>query len=287
MDSPVFSKRMGACMRGRVKKAFTLIELLVVIAIIALLLSIISPALNKVKESARSVICLSNLKQLGVSFEMYVMNNDQSFPAGWNSGKMWMIDLLSYYNGGDDIRLCPSTRKFLHETINTGGENSIYVAWGVHGHPDLWDGDVPAWSQKGMYGSYGINGWVHNPTDNGVSGTYNISTTDRDKYWRKQTKVVTPSKVPLMSDAMWDGTTPEPGDLPPDEFSSLEELSISSVPYDIWVYMMPRHKERVQMLLVDMSVEKVGLRQLWNYDWHRQWEYRDIDWPDWINSFSE
>lgn len=64
----------------RTKNAFTLIELLVVIAIIALLLSILAPSLNKVKQLAGSVICGSNLKQLGISTIMYNMSNDGYFP---------------------------------------------------------------------------------------------------------------------------------------------------------------------------------------------------------------
>jgi prepilin-type N-terminal cleavage/methylation domain-containing protein len=58
------------------KKAFTLIELLVVIAIIALLLSIMTPALRKAKEAARRVCCLSNLRQLTTSWLMYADQND-------------------------------------------------------------------------------------------------------------------------------------------------------------------------------------------------------------------
>ena len=50
------------------KRGFTLIELLVVIAIIAMLLSILTPSLNKVKKIARSVICRSNLRQWGTAF---------------------------------------------------------------------------------------------------------------------------------------------------------------------------------------------------------------------------
>jgi prepilin-type N-terminal cleavage/methylation domain-containing protein/prepilin-type processing-associated H-X9-DG protein len=58
------------------KKAFTLIELLVVIAIIALLLSILMPSLAKVKESAKNLICSSNLRQLLFAWQMYSSGND-------------------------------------------------------------------------------------------------------------------------------------------------------------------------------------------------------------------
>ena len=66
----------------RKHKGFTLIELLVVIAIIALLLSIIMPAMKKVKEQAQFVICSNNLKQWGISGTMYTAENDGYFPVG-------------------------------------------------------------------------------------------------------------------------------------------------------------------------------------------------------------
>jgi len=66
-------------------KAFTLIELLVVIAIIALLLSILVPALRKVKEQARFVLCQSNLRSYGIVFTMYTSENRGNMPDPWRS----------------------------------------------------------------------------------------------------------------------------------------------------------------------------------------------------------
>ncbi len=67
------------------KKGFTLIELLVVIAIIALLLSILIPALSKVKEQARFIMCKSNLHNYGLVFMMYTAENRGSMPWPWES----------------------------------------------------------------------------------------------------------------------------------------------------------------------------------------------------------
>ena len=61
------------------KTGFTLIELLVVIAIIALLLSIIMPALKNAKESAKRAACLSNQRQLSISWRLYALDNDEKF----------------------------------------------------------------------------------------------------------------------------------------------------------------------------------------------------------------
>jgi prepilin-type N-terminal cleavage/methylation domain-containing protein len=69
-------------MRRRNTPGFTLIELLVVIAIIAILAAILFPVFARARESARRATCLSNLKQLGTSFQMYTQDYDETYPSG-------------------------------------------------------------------------------------------------------------------------------------------------------------------------------------------------------------
>jgi prepilin-type N-terminal cleavage/methylation domain-containing protein len=65
--------------------AFTLIELLVVIAIIAILMAVMMPALQRVKEQAQEMTCRSNLRQYGLAQTMYLDAFDGRYPSAWTS----------------------------------------------------------------------------------------------------------------------------------------------------------------------------------------------------------
>ncbi len=97
------------------KRGFTLIELLVVIAIIAILAAILFPVFAQAREKARSISCLSNLDQQGLSVQMYVQDYDETFPIniyfGINNGQaciMTGFQELMPYEKNAQLLTCPS-----------------------------------------------------------------------------------------------------------------------------------------------------------------------------------
>lgn len=98
----------------RRRMAFTLIELLVVIAIIAILAAILFPVFAQAREQARSVSCLSNIKEAGLATIMYVQDYDETFPMnlyfGYNPSpcvfSAWTAILP--YTKNTQIYTCPS-----------------------------------------------------------------------------------------------------------------------------------------------------------------------------------
>jgi prepilin-type N-terminal cleavage/methylation domain-containing protein/prepilin-type processing-associated H-X9-DG protein len=130
-------------------RGFTLIELLVVIAIIAILASLLLPALARAKEKAKAIKCISNLHQMALSYTLYANDNRddivtlylfQTAPPGslYPGDVTWWPDLLRPYLQGTNIIACPTVRD--STAFGVGGPGGLGVAMN---HPEL-----TAWSSS-------------------------------------------------------------------------------------------------------------------------------------------
>jgi prepilin-type N-terminal cleavage/methylation domain-containing protein/prepilin-type processing-associated H-X9-DG protein len=128
------------------RTGFTLIELLVVIAIIAILAAILFPVFAQVREKARQIACVSNLKQIGLGILQYNEDYDEHFP---------MVDFIPA--GGNELRWYQAVGPYI-KNGNTYGDGYYNGSGGIWTCPDL---SVP------QPGNYGCN-WLLMPSGSGV-----------------------------------------------------------------------------------------------------------------------
>jgi len=90
---------------------FTLIELLVVIAIIALLLGILLPTLNSARRQAKKIACFSNMRQMGVALQAYLIDSENRLPPSschLSDPNQYWLKILTKYTGEKLLFRCPS-----------------------------------------------------------------------------------------------------------------------------------------------------------------------------------
>ena len=262
---------------------FTLVELLVVIAIIALLMSILMPALARVRKQAKDVICQSNLKQWGVIFSMYTGDYNGYFHKGWAGARVrhWMVVLRPYYNE-QKLRFCPMAMKPRSE-----GGRGITSAWGIFVGGWGGEGGDEEGSEGDEFGSYGINSWVCNPPEG--QEPYGPP----KKYWRTA-DVKNAANVPLFLDAWWFDGWPESTNEPLD----FEDIYLSGNSMEaMGDFCVNRHGGFLDGLFLDFSIRKIGIKELWKLKWHRTFNTDDRwtiaggvnpdDWPEWMQGFKD
>jgi len=255
--------------KQKCRNGFTLIELLVVIAIIALLMSILMPALQSVKKQAQGVVCKSNIRSWGVIWKLYTDDFDGKFQAGSGGeaqtvGGKWPALLYDYYKN-EGVRFCPVAKKTADE-----GASNPRMAWGP----------FSGGGYSGMAASYGFNEFLCDRND--------------PTYFRNINSVQGASEVPMFMDCLWYDVWVHDVDEPPEYDGSTMNLSGSN---EIRRICLNRHSLAINVGFVDFSARDVKLKELWTFKWSKNYNtsgpwtkaggVQPEDWPEWMRSIKD
>ena len=269
------------------RRAFTLIELLVVIAIIAILLAVLMPALSRVRKQARKTACMVNLQSWAKIWKMYCDDNNGLFLTAHYSGvsdpgtgRWWFLPISKMYPVEPKIRLCPEATK----PAGTGTSSVANLS-------------TQAWTSTSAgvtyIGSYGVNGWMCNPTASDISSGSIWGRSPVSAQW-KTPDMKGAAYVPIMLGAWFVDFWPREGDNPPESNVGHGDTVNKDEMNRVCVN---RHDGFLNAVFCDYSVRSVGVKQLWTLKWSKSFNTQGIwtkaggcdpaSWPAWMRGFKE
>jgi len=263
--------------------AFTLIELLVVISIVVLLMALLFPVLRRARNSARATACQARLHQWGLAFKMYTDGNEgRWFTAereddGRQGPQNWIGLVVPFFYNTLGFAACPMATS--HGPDHS--ESGPFDAWWIEKFGPV--ASTPSGEMVYTAVSYGFNyfaSWKRWKDPR--------SSDPRTFHWG-HADVRGAANVPVLCDSadedarMADGEPPPPRGVFPD--------NVRCTPC------IDRHNGGINMLFMDWSVRKVGLKELWTLKWHRQCDpagpwtraggVEPEDWPQWMRKFKD
>jgi hypothetical protein len=220
---------------------------------------------NTGRMRAKEVICLSNVLKWGQAWKAYADDHDGYFPPRggggvWGEETMgaWPVVMRDYCPSlYPRIYVCPMATKPFDE-----GGRCPYAAWA------LTDGD------RRIIGSYCVNFWLSNQS--------------YYKFWRTPYTGAAPY-VPVLLDGNWKDAEPEPSDEPPPSREWIQANCWEPHNNEMKRVCHYRHESIVNGVFLDLSGRRIGLKELWQLKWHRQWPEDNPPpvWPEWMENFKD
>lgn len=247
------------------KAALTKTDVFIALACVALLLANLGAVGSGGRRRAKEAVCVSNLKRWGTVWKAFVDDNEGAFTG--ESAWGWYVELEQYYENRK-LLLCPQAARPPAPVSQGTMRGGKFNAWA-----DDEDGQI-------YVGSYGVNQYCSLATGGGRTD---------EELW-KSPYVTGAWSVPLLVDSAGVGQTPTGFDQPP-EWDGQIYFGIPADIDEIRGFCLNRHNAAVNVLFLDFSVRKVGLKYLWMLDWHRDWPIPETMslpyWPYWMENFKD
>ena len=273
------------------RPAFTKIDCLTALLCAIFILMCMGAIGPRGRSHAKFIVCQSNLQKWGQIFHLFAQDNDNSFPQNiegdglTNYEAYWCHTTLEYYEN-PKLRFCPACERNMDriKAIEAGAPMEMtygktFMHWGPFDSGDVIN--PSNWWDEYPEGSYGMNGWCANPPGSVLWGA------DVTLTWRKFDNVTSPGIVPLFLDCKLVDMYPLENSPPPE---------VADGDCSFWAFIndpmelvcMDRHNGGINSAFVDLSVQKIGLKDLWKKKWHKEYNidgpytWPDTPWPPWM-----
>jgi len=274
---------------------FTLIELLVVIAVIALLLSILMPALRMARAQARMAACAAQLRQFGLAWNQYAGDNDglnieYASSGQWATGGFWFYQLGPYFSAKEFAKGRGDTRTGVLKILRCPGAkiwrnryNDSSPTYGAHDLAWRWSAQSGTQGRETEVheGSYTLNGWMQN-LSNDRKSAYPADRV-RNYYFKYDDG---PAEAPLICDGGWvDAWVDNPHVAETDQFQDLLGAGIPGAPYrmspnQLTRVLLERHGRGINILFKGAHVRRIALEKVCQYKWHENFNpVAELDLP--------